>query len=91
MAFKRNNPDRVGSVSCPQGRPQATHEDTESQRMMTENQIGKIVVGLYTSHEVPRTEDAEDKHKNTKGKNNYLLFYFFNFVFLVISVSLCEN
>jgi hypothetical protein len=44
---------------------------------MTENEIGKVVVGLYSSHKVT---------KNTKDKNYYLLFYFFNFVFLEISV-----
>ncbi|ODS31684.1 MAG: hypothetical protein SCARUB_03201 [Candidatus Scalindua rubra] len=40
---------------------------------MTENETGKVVVGLYFSHEVT---------KNTKGKNYYLLFYFFKFRFL---------
>ena len=43
---------------------------------MTENQIGKIVVGLYTSHEVPRTEDAEDKHKNKNTKRKTIKFRF---------------
>ena len=46
--FKKSYPDRVGSVSCLQGRPQATYKDTEAQRTMTENEIGIVVVGLYS-------------------------------------------
>ena len=33
IIFKGTNPDRVGSVSCPQGRPQATHKDIETRRL----------------------------------------------------------
>ena len=58
---------------------------------MAENEIGKVVDGLYFSHEVPRTENAEDKHKNTKVKNIIFCFIVLNFVFLVISVSLCKD
>ncbi len=31
---------------CPQGRPQATRKDAGSQRTMTENQIGEIIVDV---------------------------------------------
>ena len=43
---------------------------------MTENEIGKVVVGLYSSREVT---------KNAKGKKTIIFcFIFLNFVFLVL-------
>ena len=49
---------------------------------MAENEIGKVVDGLYSSHKVA---------KDTKGKTIIFCFIVLNFVFLVISVSLCED
>ncbi len=43
---------------------------TQTQRTMAENEIGKVVVGLYYSHEHKATLSG------AKGKNYYLLFYF---------------
>jgi hypothetical protein len=48
----------------------------------TENKIGKVVVGLYSSREVT---------KNTNGKTIIICIILSIFIFFVISVSLCEN
>ena len=58
---------------------------------MTENEIGKVVVGLYCSHEAPLSvakspcqPTGREAHKATlsgaKGKNCYLLFFQFCFL-----------
>ncbi|ODS33068.1 MAG: hypothetical protein SCARUB_01767 [Candidatus Scalindua rubra] len=47
---------------------------------MTENEIGKVVAGLYSLHEEHLS--ACGHAQAGKGKNYYFLFYFFKFRFL---------
>jgi hypothetical protein len=69
-------------------RRQATHKDTEARRMITENEIGKVAVELYSRQDA---KNAKPRSSGQRVKTIIFYFIFLNSIFLANLAVLREN